>query len=61
MKWFALMREHTDDLARLIVSCSCLQASSIRVLNEDQTLENGKTFAEAKVSLPYGIAIQLCL
>nr|VWO98109.1 Adenylate cyclase [Ganoderma boninense] len=41
IKWFALMREHSDDLARLI------------------TLENGKPFAEAKVSLPYGVGIHL--
>ena len=52
----ALRRPRTLD-------CESLMPGSLvdsRSKRGHQTLENGKTFAEAKVSLPYGIAILLC-
>jgi acyl-CoA reductase-like NAD-dependent aldehyde dehydrogenase len=47
MKFYNLMRGHEDDLARIIVS-PCILLSKL-VHTPWQTLENGKTLAEAKV------------
>jgi hypothetical protein len=51
MKFHGLMKEHENDLARIIVSpCIFIVYSSSKyVYILEQTLENGKTLAEAKV------------
>ncbi|KAI3619472.1 succinate-semialdehyde dehydrogenase [Moniliophthora roreri] len=46
LKFFALMKEHDDDLARIIVRSFLLLSST--TLTAAQTLENGKPLAEAK-------------
>lgn len=48
MKFYNLMREHEDDLARIIVGPNIFVANAC-LYTAGQTLENGKTLAEAKV------------
>lgn len=48
MKFYSLMKEHENDLARMIVSPSTFIVEA-RSHSRLQTLENGKTLAEAKV------------
>jgi hypothetical protein len=48
MKFYALMKEHENDLARIIVS-PCIFIVEAYIHSGIQTLENGKTLADAKV------------
>lgn len=48
MKFFSLMKEHENDLARIIVSPNTFIIEA-RSHSRSQTLENGKALAEAKV------------
>jgi len=48
MKFYNMMKEHEDDLSRIIVS-HCMFMVGLRSHSGTQTLENGKTLAEAKV------------
>ncbi len=48
MKFYRLMKEHENDLARIIVSPNTFIADA-RSRSRSQTLENGKALAEAKV------------
>jgi hypothetical protein len=47
MKFYSLMKEHENDLARIMVSPCIFIVEAC--LHSGQTLENGKTLAEAKV------------
>lgn len=48
MKFYSLMKEHENDLARIIVSPSTFIVEAPSQVRS-QTLENGKALAEAKV------------
>jgi hypothetical protein len=48
MKFYGLMKEHENDLARIIVSPNTFIVGA-RSHSRSQTLENGKALAEAKV------------
>lgn len=52
MKFFALMKEHEEDLSRLIVSLLESHLWERDAKTPSQTLENGKPVKEAKVSSP---------
>jgi hypothetical protein len=50
MKFYSLMKEHENDLARIIVSPNTNTfILETRLHSRSQTLENGKALAEAKV------------
>jgi len=48
MNFYSLMKEHENDLARIIVSPNTFIVEP-RLFSRSQTLENGKSLAEAKV------------
>jgi hypothetical protein len=48
MKFYSLMKEHENDLARIIVSPNSFIVEA-PLHTGSQTLENGKTLADAKV------------
>lgn len=50
MKFYSLIKEHENDLARIIVCPNTLIVEA-RSHPRSQTLENGKALAEAKVGI----------
>lgn len=61
MKLYALMKEHDNDLSRLIVSTYVYTCYYRELTVATQTLENGKPFKEAKGEQAYSSSfIEVC-